>query len=241
MEIILFLIAFSLAISLVFTVLPVQSAALRKAAGLIANPVIAGASVFLYFQIPESAVFYSADFAHSGIFILSVELLLAAIVTVMSLKARKYFIAGLALAQSSVMIIFEAMYGKSVSAVHNMFADRFSVIMALIIGIIGSFICNYAAGYMAEYHEHYPEVKNRSRLFFFTFYLFLSAMFGLVFANSMVWLHFFWEITTFCSFILIGYRGDLESTENAFSALWMNLLGGLAFPPPYSIRTACPG
>jgi ech hydrogenase subunit A len=60
-------------------------------------------------------------------------------------------------------------------------------------------------------------------------YLFLSSMFGLVFSNSLRWMFFFWEITTLCSFFLIGYRDDRESQDSAFRALWMNVLGGMAF------------
>ena len=60
-------------------------------------------------------------------------------------------------------------------------------------------------------------------------YLFLSAMFGIVFSNNLMWLFFFWEITTICSFLLIGYRNDKQSIESAFRALNMNLLGGVAF------------
>jgi ech hydrogenase subunit A len=54
-------------------------------------------------------------------------------------------------------------------------------------------------------------------------------MFGLVFSNNLLWVYFFWEITTLCSFLLIGYTKTEEATSNAFLALWMNLLGGVAF------------
>jgi ech hydrogenase subunit A len=60
-------------------------------------------------------------------------------------------------------------------------------------------------------------------------FAFLSAMFGLVFSNNLLWVYFFWEITTLCSFLLIGYTKTGEATRNAFTALWMNLLGGVAF------------
>jgi ech hydrogenase subunit A len=82
---------------------------------------------------------------------------------------------------------------------------------------------------MAEYHHHYPEVKDRRRFFGFLIYLFLSAMFGLVFSNNLKWIYFFWEVTTLCSFFLIGYRNDEPSQESAFLALGINLLGGIAF------------
>jgi ech hydrogenase subunit A len=101
--------------------------------------------------------------------------------------------------------------------------------MALIVGIIGSAICLYAIGYLPEYHEHYKEVKDRRRYFTFLMYLFLSAMFGIIFSNNLLWLFFFWEITTICSALLIGYRNDKPSIESSFRALKMNLLGGVVF------------
>ena len=44
---------------------------------------------------------------------------------------------------------------------------------------------------------------------------------------SLIWLYFFWEVTSVCSFLLIGYTGSKEAIDNSFRALWMNLLGGL--------------
>lgn len=36
------------------------------------------------------------------------------------------------------------------------------------------------------------------------------------------------ELTTLCSYILIGYRKDAVATQNALRALWMNQIGGVA-------------
>ena len=54
-------------------------------------------------------------------------------------------------------------------------------------------------------------------------------MFGIVFSNNLIWLYFFWEITTICPALLIGYRNDKQSIESSFRALEMNLLGGVVF------------
>ena len=113
--------------------------------------------------------------------------------------------------------------------VNNLFVDQFSIIMALIIGIIGSLIAVYSVSYMETYHHHHPEVRDRQRTFFFVIFIFLAAMFGLVFSNNLMWVFFFWEITTITSFLLIGYAETEEATKNAFLALVMNLLGGIAF------------
>ena len=84
--------------------------------------------------------------------------------------------------------------------------DKFSVIMALINGVVGGGICLYALGYMREYHEvAHREVADRRPFFFALLFIFMGAMFGIIFANNLVWLFLFWEITTLCSFLLIGY------------------------------------
>jgi ech hydrogenase subunit A len=82
---------------------------------------------------------------------------------------------------------------------------------------------------METYHHHHPEVRDRQTMFFFVIFAFLAAMFGLVFSNNLMWVFFFWEVTTIASFLLIGYSETEEATTNAFRALVMNLLGGVAF------------
>ena len=82
---------------------------------------------------------------------------------------------------------------------------------------------------MRDFHRHNKDIPDRRNIFFFFMFAFLSAMFGLVFSNNLLWVYFFWEITTLCSFLLIGYTKTGEATRNAFTALWMNLLGGVAF------------
>src|SRR4030042_6771303 len=82
---------------------------------------------------------------------------------------------------------------------------------------------------MKDFHAHHKELPDRRNIFFFIMFAFLSAMFGLVFSNNLLWVYFFWEITTLCSFLLIGYTKTEEATSNAFTALWMNLLGGVGF------------
>ena len=162
-------------------------------------------------------------------FMLGVEVLIAAFIVYISLRAKQYIPVLLVVVQSAIMVTFELTAGGSMEIENSLFIDKFSIIMALIVGIIGSAICLYAIGYLPEYHQHHKEVKERRRYFSFLFYLFLSAMFGIVFSNNLIWLFFFWEITTICSALLIGYRNDKQSIESMFRALKMNLLGGLVF------------
>jgi ech hydrogenase subunit A len=146
------------------------------------------------------------------------------------LRARRPLIVALMLAQAGLMFWLELAHGSSLEAAQNLFVDKFSVIMALINGVVGGGICLYALGYMREYHEvAHREVADRRPMFFALLFIFMGGIFGIIFANNLVWLFFFWEITTLCSFLLIGYTGTEEARQNALRALVMNLAGGLAF------------
>jgi len=144
------------------------------------------------------------------------------------IRKHEWWIPVLIVVQTGITIFCE--FGFTVLHVeHALYIDSFSVIMALIIGIIGTLICVYSVQYMKDYHHHHPEMNDRRRSFFFVMFLFLSAMFGVVFANNLVWLFLCWEVTTLCSFVMIAYPKTEEATRNAFRALGLNLLGGLAF------------
>jgi ech hydrogenase subunit A len=158
-----------------------------------------------------------------------IEILLAVYILYLGIKFKKYFTVALILLQAGLLLFLEMGLISGIEPVNNLFIDQFSIIMAMIIGIIGSLICVYALGYMETYHNRHTGIKDRRKLFFFILFIFLSAMFGIVFSNNLLWVLFFWEITTICSFVLIGYSGTPEATNNAFLALSMNLLGGVAF------------
>jgi len=159
-----------------------------------------------------------------------IEIGMGLYVIYVGLRAKHPLIVALMLAQAGLMGWFELTQGSHLETAQNLFVDKFSVIMALINGVVGGGICLYALGYMREYHEvAHRDVADRRPLFFALLFVFMSAMFGLVFANNLKWLFFFWEITTLCSFLLIGYTQTEEARRNALRALVMNLAGGLAF------------
>ena len=161
---------------------------------------------------------------------LAVEIILGAYIFMIGLKYRKYWISLLIFAQLALLTGFELAYGRHLICENCLFVDKLSIIMALIIGIIGSLIGVYSLGYMQDFHAHYYEqIKDNRKFFFFLIFVFLSAMFGIIFSNNLLWLYFFWEITTLCSFLLIRYKQTDEAINNASLALVLNLLGGLAF------------
>lgn len=162
--------------------------------------------------------------------ILSIEFIVAIYIIYLGIKCKKYIVSFLSFAQTASMFFFELggnHSNKNMS--HHVFVDDLSIIMVIIIAVIGGLICIFAIAYMKDYHEHHKEIKDRSRLLFSLMFLFLSAMFGIVFSNDLVWMYFFWEITTLCSFLLIGYTQTKEAVDNSFTALLMNLIGGVGF------------
>lgn len=165
----------------------------------------------------------------TGLVMFILEMLIAVFILYLGITHKKWLVVGLILVQSVMMLYFEMVYAHTIHVESGLFIDEFSNIMALIIGIIGSLICVYSLGYMKFFHEHHPEMPDKRPYFFGILFLLLAAMFGLVFANNIIWVYFFWEVTTLCSFLLIGYTKTEEATNNAFNALWMNLLGGVAF------------
>jgi ech hydrogenase subunit A len=167
---------------------------------------------------------------HLNWLMLLIEAGMGLYVVYVGLRARHALIVALMVAQAGLMFWFEWTYGSRLEAAHNLFLDKFSIIMALINGLVGGGICLYALGYMREYHEvAHRDVADRRPFFFALLFIFMGAMFGIIFANNLLWLFLFWEITTLCSFLLIGYTQTEEAKRNALRALVMNLAGGLAF------------
>lgn len=157
------------------------------------------------------------------------EIFLMVLVCVLSVKHRKYPIAFLSVVQTLGVAWLEKLSGVELAEQSHILVDRLSMILLLIVAVIGGLIVIYAVGYMRGYHEHHKEFTDRRSFFFPMLFVFLGAMFGLVLSASMIWMYFFWEITSVCSFLLIGYTRTEEAIHNSFRALWMNLLGGLGY------------
>jgi len=219
----------------------ISSDTLRRYAVYAATAAIMAGSILLAWKSNQNTMVLDG-FAHNiSLVMLVVEALIASFVVWVTVKAKNWLALGLLLTQFLLVAGFEihemlkpVPVTESVAAAVAtvspwILCDQLSVIMVLVIGIIGGLICIYAPGYMTEFHQQHPEFRDRRPMFFATFFIFLGAMFGIVFANSLNWLYFFWEITTLSSFLLIGYKETAESKTNAMRALTMNLMGGLGF------------
>ena len=135
----------------------------------------------------------------------------------------------LAVVQLVGSLVLDFSFAHAVEVEQGLYFDSLSLIMAFIIGIIGTGICVYAVGYMEDFQKEYEGEKDRRPTFFAIMFLFLSAMYVIVFSNNMTWAFTGWEVTTLCSFLLIGYTKTDEAIRNAFRQIIMNIAGGLGF------------
>ncbi len=99
--------------------------------------------------------------------------------------------------------------------------DGLSLLFALLITGIGTGIFLYAAHYLRD-DSDLPRF-----LAFLT--LFMVAMLGAVLADDLVAMLVFWEVTSFASFLLIGYRpAQAQARRAAQQGLLVTVGGGLA-------------
>jgi multicomponent Na+:H+ antiporter subunit A len=99
--------------------------------------------------------------------------------------------------------------------------DGLSLLFGLMIGGIGTLVLIYAGGYL----KGHPQLGR-----FYAFLLgFMASMLGLVLADNLLALFVFWEGTSICSYLLIGFKHRSESARrSALQALLVTGGGGLA-------------
>ncbi|MGQ9488826.1 MAG: NADH-quinone oxidoreductase subunit 5 family protein [Armatimonadota bacterium] len=141
-------------------------------------------------------------------------------------KHRSMLVMALVLLQAAALGYLEVVLGAEVDSHPLFIADWLTITMLLIVGVVGSAVVVYSIPYMAEHEKHLRLAKSRQPRFFLLLLVFLGAMNGLLLANSLYWLFFFWEVTTLCCFLLIAHDDTEQSWEGAYRALWMNLIGG---------------
>ncbi|NKQ40006.1 MAG: hydrogenase [Sulfurovum sp.] len=133
---------------------------------------------------------------------------------------RKSLLVGL-LAVVQFILLIIVVYMAPVSGTANIYVDKLTAMMYLLVGIVGVPIAIFAAKYM-DYAE---EDKHK---FVGIVVGFLGVMNFAVSVNNIEWFFAVFETTTLASVILIGFRGDKEAVDNSTLALWMNQIGGVA-------------
>lgn len=93
-------------------------------------------------------------------------------------------------------------------------------LFALVVAFIGFWVYFYGIQYMKKYKE--------TARFWFFLSAFTTAMIGVVLADNLIALFVFWEMTSICSYFLIGfYHNKQESRDSALMALLVTGLGGI--------------
>jgi multicomponent Na+:H+ antiporter subunit A len=98
--------------------------------------------------------------------------------------------------------------------------DGLSLLFALMISGIGTLVVLYTKGYL---HGH----PHQHRFVMYTL-MFMASMLGVVLADNIILLFIFWELTSFTSYLLIGFNHHEEASRKAaLQALLVTGLGGL--------------
>ena len=178
----------------------------RRPAVYICGAVLSALSIFVagkWYMMGGKALQF--DLPYREVFdkiILVGDFLLMFLVIYLSVKHHKTIISLLSIVQTFMVAGLE-LFGPRISESYCIRIDWLTFIMILIIGIIGVAIGIYALGYMHGYHiHHHKELKDRRSFFMAMIFIFYGAMFGLVCSMSLIWLYFFWEVTSVCSFLL---------------------------------------
>ncbi len=226
---IVFLILFPLLPALLLLVF--RADAVRNGIVIVSSALICAAAVGLavtcsqgppqYFSVPS-------DIFDKLVTAGDIVLALAFLYVCRGLPLKKAWIPLLVIVQYGAVVWYD-LSGRIPATPEPLFVDNLSVILALIIGVVGGLIAIFTLGYMKRYHENHPDIPDRRGEFLAAIFLFFFAMDGIIFSNSIPWIYFFWEITTLCSFIMIRYALTEEALDHAFRALWMLLVGGVAF------------
>ncbi|MBC2715860.1 MAG: NADH-quinone oxidoreductase subunit L [Desulfobacteraceae bacterium] len=196
---------------------------------IISGGLLIGSAILLIPLVPFS--FSPKSFLGINIheILTAADFLLLFIILYFGVKYKNWLINSLAIFQIVLLGYLEFFLINGSETYPIIYCDNLSLIMVLIICVVGSIICVQALPYMKKHETHLKIGVSRQPHFFFVMILFLGAMNGVVLSNDMILFYFFFELTTVCSFLLIGHDKTERATKNAVRALWMNSLGGAAF------------
>lgn len=100
--------------------------------------------------------------------------------------------------------------------------DGLGLLFALLISGIGALVVLYSIYYLSK-------DKEKLNTFYIYLLLFMGAMLGVVLSDNLIVLYSFWELTSFSSFLLIGYWYKREKSRyGAQKSMIITVFGGLA-------------
>ena len=109
----------------------------------------------------------------------------------------------------------------SIGVTFSLYLDGLGMLFALLVTGIGFLVFLYTPAYMGD------DVRlGRLSAWLFAF---MAAMLGTTLAGNLITLFIFWELTGFCSYMLIGFDHEKEASRTAaLQALLVTGIGGLA-------------
>ena len=132
-----------------------------------------------------------------------------------------YFSTFIGAVVSGETIVEKVTWISSLDVHFSFLIDGLSLFFVLLISSFGLLIVLYS-------HEYMEDSPQRGRFFCYLL-LFLGSMLGLVLSANLISLFVFWELTSFSSFLLIGFNHpEAESRRAARQALLITAGGGLA-------------
>ncbi|MFD1708673.1 Na+/H+ antiporter subunit A [Siminovitchia sediminis] len=103
-----------------------------------------------------------------------------------------------------------------------LYIDGISLLFSLLITGIGTLVILYSVYYLSK-------AKEKLNHFYLYILLFMGAMLGVVLSDNLIVLYTFWELTSFSSFLLIGFWNHRErSRYGAQKSMLITVFGGLA-------------
>lgn len=118
-------------------------------------------------------------------------------------------------------VVHEMLWIPGLDISLTMMLDGLSLLFALLISLIGSFVFLYASAYLAGH-------QNLVR-FYVVLLSFMASMLGLVLSDNLITLFVFWELTSITSYLLIGFNHqDASARKAALQGLIVTVGGGLA-------------
>jgi hydrogenase-4 component D len=106
--------------------------------------------------------------------------------------------------------------------------DPLSSLVLLGAAILGFVCVLYSVAYVGPANRETPAAADR-RVYWFWMLLFIAAMCGLVTSSTLIQMFLFWELTTICSWALIGfYEEHPDALAAAQKAFLLTAGGGLA-------------
>lgn len=148
---------------------------------------------------------------HTGWFVLPLPILLFI-----------YFLSLLPITSNQETILESLNWIPSLGINFTAKVDGLGLLFALLITGIGALVVFYSIFYLNK-------VKEKLNTFYVYLLLFMGAMLGVVLSDNLIVMYAFWELTSFSSFLLIGfwYKRD-KSRYGAEKSMIITVFGGLA-------------